>query len=204
MSSQNSNYKETWNTLAATEESAFAHVAGYSDEARLEGIHRHHARLAPPDGWHPVHRYLPRDRLWRGARGRELAPLVARWIGCDVSENMLQHAGHRLAGLQNVALVPISGYDLKPIPDASVDAVYCTVCSCTCRSGTATPTYARRSCAQAGGRFFCDNANLASEDGWKMFLASAAFPADRRPQHLSRCSTCRKSTATCAGRDSRK
>jgi len=36
MSSSNANYKDTWNALAATEESAFAHVAGYSDEQRLQ------------------------------------------------------------------------------------------------------------------------------------------------------------------------
>jgi ubiquinone/menaquinone biosynthesis C-methylase UbiE len=190
MSSPNSNYKETWNALAATEESAFAHVAGYSDEPRLkESTVITLAWLRQTVGIQPTDTFLEIG-CGVGRVGRELAPLVARWIGCDVSENMLHHAERRLAGLTNVALIPISGYDLKPIPDASIDAVYCTVVFMHLQEWDryAYVCEAFR-VLKPGGRFFCDNANLASEEGWKMFLASAAFPADRRPQHLSRCST---------------
>jgi ubiquinone/menaquinone biosynthesis C-methylase UbiE len=103
---------------------------------------------------------------------------------------MLGHARQRLAGAKNVELVPISGYDLKPIPDASVDAVYCTVVFMHLEEWDRY-AYVKEAyrILKPGGRFFCDNANLESEDGWKVFQASAAFPANNRPQHLSRCST---------------
>ncbi|MBI5381813.1 MAG: class I SAM-dependent methyltransferase [Opitutae bacterium] len=190
MNSQNAGYKETWNALAATAESAYAHVAGYSDEQRLKAsAETTVAGLRQTIGVHPTDTFLEIG-CGVGRVGRELAPLVAHWIGCDVSENMLQHAQHRLQGVANVSLTPISGYDLRPIPDRSVDAVYCTVVFMHLQEWDryAYVCEAFR-ILKPGGRFFCDNANLASDEGWNLFLASAAFPPSNRPQHLSRCST---------------
>ena len=41
-----------------------------------------------------------------------------------------------------------------------------------------------------GGRFYCDNANIASPEGWAMFEASRTqFPPQKRPAHISKCSS---------------
>lgn len=183
-------YKEAWEPLAATETSALMHVAGYTDEAQLAWATGITVKMLDITvGIRPEDTFLEIG-CGVGRVGQALAPKVKRWIGCDVSANMLGHARKRLAGLANVDLVEISGYDLKPIPDASVDAVYCTVVfmhldewdryAYVCEAFRVL---------KPGGRFMCDNANLESDEGWKLFLASAAIPPRERPKHLSRCST---------------
>lgn len=183
-------YKQNWNQLASTQESALLHVAGYTDEKKLaESAAMTLTWLRTTIGIQPTDTFLEIG-CGVGRVGKELAPQVTRWIGCDVSENMLQHAEQRLAGMKNVALVPISGYDLKPVPDASIDAVYCTVVFMHLQEWDRY-SYVREAfrVLKPGGRFFCDNANIESDEGWQMFLASAAFPPQQRPQHLSRCSS---------------
>jgi ubiquinone/menaquinone biosynthesis C-methylase UbiE len=166
------------------------HVAGYTDEAKLAwatGITE--KILEVTIGIRPEDVFLEIG-CGVGRVGQVLAPRVKWWIGCDVSENMLAHAQHRLAGRANIDLTPISGYDLRPVPDASVDAVYCTVVFMHLEEWDRF-AYVKEAyrVLKPGGRFMCDNANLESEEGWKVFQASAATPPDQRPLHLSRCST---------------
>lgn len=183
-------YREIWEQLAATEESALLHVAGYTDEARISyEAGRTLDMLRGTIGIRPGDEILEIG-CGVGRVGQVLAPLVKRWIGCDVSENMLRFAAQRLAALPNVQLVPISGNDLHPIPDASVDAVYCTVVFMHLDEWDRF-AYVREAyrVLRPGGRFHCDNANLDSDEGWEVFLASSKFPPGHRPLHLSRCST---------------
>jgi len=183
-------YKQNWNALAATEESALLHVAGYADEAKLrEATDITLEMLRITIGIQPDDTMLEIG-CGVGRVGEHLAPLVRTWIGCDVADNMLKHAARRLAAHTNVQLVATNGYDLQAIPDASIDAVYCTVVFMHLEEWDRY-AYVREAyrILRPGGRFFCDNANLESEEGWKLFQASAAFPPDSRPQHLSRCST---------------
>ena len=190
MSTPSADYKSNWNKLAESEESALLHVAGYTDEAKLkESTEITIKMLEITVGIQPSDTFLEIG-CGVGRVGRELAPRVRKWIGCDVSENMLKHARQRCAARSNVELVAISGYDLKPVPDASIDVVYCTVVFMHLEEWDRY-AYVKEAfrVLKPGGRFFCDNANLESEDGWKMFLASAGFPPNARPQHLSRCST---------------
>ncbi len=190
MSSPPTDYQDAWNRLAVTPESALLHVAGYTDEAELRkatDISLELLRLTI--GIRPADSVLEIG-CGVGRVGQQLAPLVRRWIGCDVSPNMLKHAARRLEGLSNVELVPISGYDLAPVADASLDAVYCTVVFMHLQEWDRY-AYVREAyrVLKPGGRFFCDNANLESAAGWEVFLASAAIPPDQRPLHISRCST---------------
>jgi ubiquinone/menaquinone biosynthesis C-methylase UbiE len=190
MSFRTSEYKDTWNQLASTAESALMHVAGNTDEAELKtstdismGLLRQTVGIQPGDTFLEI-------GCGVGRVATQLAPLVHRWIGCDVSPNMLSFAATRLAGMGNVELVPISGFDLQPIPDASVDVVYCTVVFMHLEEWDRY-AYVKEAyrVLKPGGRFFCDNANLESEVGWSVFLASASFTPGSRPAHLSRCST---------------
>ena len=59
-----------------------------------------------------------------GRVAKVLAPLCKEWIGCDVAPNMLAHAQERLEDLPNVRFIEISGIDIKPVADKSVDMVY--------------------------------------------------------------------------------
>lgn len=190
MSPRTPDYKETWNQLSTTAESALLHVAGYTDEASLKTSTDISMRLLRQTiGIQPTDTFLEIG-CGVGRVATQLAPVVRRWIGCDVSTNMLSHAAVRLAGMANVELVPISGFDLQPIADASVDAVYCTVVFMHLEEWDRY-AYVKEAfrVLKPGGRFFCDNANLESEVGWSLFLASAAVPPASRPPHLSRCST---------------
>jgi len=115
---------------------------------------------------------------------------VQQWIGCDVSSNMLRLAGRRLLGLENVKLQEISGYDLQPIPDDSVDVVYTTVVFMHLEEWDRY-NYVReaRRVLRPGGRFYCDNVDLASKAGWAVFEESLRFPPGERPAQISKCST---------------
>ncbi len=190
MSNDPAAYKETWNRLAATAESAMMHVAGYTDETLLKANTEITLKwLSQTIGIQPTDTFLEIG-CGVGRVGRELAPLVTHWIGTDVSEEMLRHAADRLRGTPNITLVPTNGFDLSQIPDASVDAVYCTVVFMHLVEWDRW-RYVQEAhrVLKPGGRFFCDNANIDSDAGWDLFLASAAVPPSERPPHLSRCSS---------------
>jgi SAM-dependent methyltransferase len=120
------NYKSFWNDKAATPESAFIAVDGSTNEetARLTGIYAAKQTIAALD-------LQPTDRILElgcgvGRIGRELAPRVAHWEGCDISSNMLSVARERLAAFPNIGLTELHRSSLQPLPDASFDKAYCT------------------------------------------------------------------------------
>ena len=127
MSQLRADYKAVWTSLSTTKEAAYMVVSGYTDEEKFHAdaedtldILRATTGIKPTDVFLEI-------GCGVGRVGRVLAPLVREWIGCDVSPNMITLAGRRLLGLPNARLQEISGYDLQPIPDASVDVVYTTV-----------------------------------------------------------------------------
>ena len=123
--------------------------------------------------------------------GRVLAPLVKQWIGCDVSSQMLGHARRRTLGLDNVRLQEVSGYDLAPIADASVDAVYTMVVFMHLDEWDRyNYVLEAMRILKPGGRFYCDNANIADDLGWAMFEdVRKHFAPKERPAHVSKCSS---------------
>jgi len=125
-----------------------------------------------------------------GRVGQQLAPLCARWIGCDVSRHMLALARRRLATYPNVELHEISGFDLQPLADESADLVYCTVVFMHLepweRYGYVLEA-AR--VLRPGGRIFIDNVNLCSDRGWESFEVHRHFPPTQRPAHMTKHST---------------
>ncbi len=185
-----SNYKAVWNTLSQTQESAILHVCGYVDELRFcndaedtLGLLRGTIGLRADD-------VVLEIGCGVGRLGRVMAPFVKEWIGCDVSSNMLRHAQRRLLGLANTRLVEISGYDLRPIPDSSVDAVYCTAVFMHLEEWDRySYVLEAMRMLKPGGRFYCDNADLESEQGWRMFEEGRRFRPDERPPQISKCST---------------
>ena len=184
------NYKKVWVRLSCTESSAKIWVQGSDDDKQFDET----ARL-------DIHRLLSTVGLNEqddvleigcgvGRLGKVVAPVCKSWTGCDVSSNMLKFARQRLQGLANVSFVEISGYDLKPIESQSKDLVYCTVVFMHL-SEWERYSYVEEAyrVLKPGGRIYIDNISLTTDEGWKFFESSRAYPPHRRPPQIGSTST---------------
>lgn len=190
MSQLRADYKTVWTSLSTTKEDAYMVVSGYTDEEKFHAdaedtldILRATTGIRPDDIFLEI-------GCGVGRVGRVLAPLVREWIGCDVSPNMIELARRRLIGLTNVQLQEISGYDLQPVADASVDVVYTTVVFMHLEEWDRyTYVLEAMRVLKPGGRFYCDNADIASDAGWAMFEESRKIAPASRPPQISKCSS---------------
>lgn len=183
-------YKVTWNALSQTIRQATLHVIGDvgENEIRVSAEETRKA-LETSVGINPDDVILEIG-CGIGRVGQVLAPMCKQWIGCEVSPNMLKHARCRLESLSNVKLIEISGFDLCPVPDASVDLVYCTVVFMHLdewdRYNYILEAYR---VLRPGGRVFVDNFNLCSSQGWDVFENHRQQYSRDRPLHISKSST---------------
>jgi SAM-dependent methyltransferase len=185
-----SGYKSVWTALSTTPQQAVIYVIGDVDEAAIqEAAQQTKHWLSVSVGIRPDDVILEIG-CGIGRVGQVLAPLCKQWIGCDVSPNMLRHAQERLASLGNVRFVELSGYDLRPIEDASVDLVYCTVVFMHLDEWERY-NYILEACRvlRPGGRIFIDNFNLCSDEGWRIFESHRRVAPADRPPHMARPST---------------
>lgn len=184
-------YKAVWNGLGDTESRAKLHVMGSEKEEDFvtEGV-RTHDVLARTVGIGPEDIVLEIG-CGVGRVGRALAPVCRQWIGCDVSSNMLEHTRRRLQEFPNVTLVEISGCDLKPIPDQSVDVVYCTIVFMHLEEWDRyNYVLEAHRVLRPGGRVFVDNFSICSDEGWKVFeIHRTTFTPEQREAHISKSST---------------
>jgi SAM-dependent methyltransferase len=103
---------------------------------------------------------------------------------------MFRHAAERLKDLGNVRFIEISGYDLKPVPDASVDVVYSTVVFMHLDEWDRyNYVVEARRILRPQGRIYIDNFNLCSEEGWAVFEQHRSIRPGQRPPHISKAST---------------
>jgi SAM-dependent methyltransferase len=184
-------YKSVWGALSQTLKDATIHVTG-ADVPDNELL----GSATQTRQWLEETVHITSDDVVLeigcgiGRVGQVLTPICKRWIGCDVSLNMLEHTRKRLAAYSNVELIEISGFDLRPIRDASVDVVYCTVVFMHLDEWDRYNyvTEAHR-VLRPGGRFFVDNFSLCNDDGWKVFDTHRQIPPAQRPPHISKSST---------------
>ncbi|MES2695227.1 MAG: class I SAM-dependent methyltransferase [Verrucomicrobiota bacterium] len=191
MSQLRGDYKSVWNSLSGSKKEAYLVVSGYTDEDKFHAdgedtadILRETVGVKPDDVFLEI-------GCGVGRVGRILSPFVKEWIGCDVSANMLRLAGRRLLGLHNTRLQEVSGYDLQPIPDASVDVVYTTVVFMHLEEWDRyNYVLEAMRVLKPGGRFYCDNVDISSPTGWAVFEESRKnFSPKGRPAQISKCST---------------
>jgi SAM-dependent methyltransferase len=184
-------YKTTWNQLARDRQGALFYVSGYDDEFKAWSDTEDQMELLRTTVGIGSDDVFLEIGCGVGRIGRMLAPFVKEWVGCDVSAKMLEFARRRTLGLGNVRLQEISGYDLKPIPDASIDVVYSMVVFMHLDEWDRyNYVLEAMRVLKPGGRFYCDNANIDDDLGWKIFEGvRTGFPNGQRPAHASRCSS---------------
>jgi ubiquinone/menaquinone biosynthesis C-methylase UbiE len=184
-------YKAVWNALADTESRAKLHVIGSDREEDFADTGGQTLRILQSTVGVRRDDVMLEIGCGVGRVGRVLAPLCRQWIGCDVSSNMLRHARQRLRDLPNVQLIEISGYDLQPVPDASVDVVYCTVVFMHLDEWDRyNYVLEAKRVLRPGGRIYIDNFSLCSDEGWAVFETHrTSFQPGQRPAQISKSST---------------
>ena len=107
-----SDYKGVWTALSDSLGRAKMHVSGTEDEAVFDVSGAGTTEfLLENVGIEPTDVVLEIG-CGVGRVGKHLAPRCARWIGCDVSPNMLKFAAERLRDFQNVEFIELAGNDL--------------------------------------------------------------------------------------------
>ena len=184
-------YKGTWNALAQTRADAFLYVGGSTDEAAVDATASDTLSYLRATAGVRAGDDVLEIGCGVGRVGKILSPLVRSWTGCDCSSQMLRHAADRLAAFPNARTVEISGHDLRPIADASMDLVYSTVVFMHLDEWDRY-NYVREAfrVLRGGGRFWCDNVNLLTDPGWELFeLHLRTFSPEQRPAHIGKYST---------------
>ena len=159
-------YKSVWDNLSVSEDKAKMHVCGFVEEDKYRSAAEETKKnLIDTVGINPDDKVLEIG-CGIGRVGMVVAPICKRWNGCDVSSNMLKHAAKRLSQFDNVNLIELSGFDLRQVPDASVDMAYCTVVFMHLdewdRYNYVLEAYR---VLRPGGRIYLDNFNLCSDEG---------------------------------------
>ena len=116
-----SEYKKVWSALSTTPDQAKLHVIGVTEEAALQSTGEQTLGFLQESVGIRKDDVVLEIGCGIGRVGRMVAPLCRKWIGCDVTSNMLSLAAERLKDLPGVELKEISGYDLVGVADASVD-----------------------------------------------------------------------------------
>jgi SAM-dependent methyltransferase len=186
-----SQYKQVWNGLSHEPRKARYAILGTADETEFLGS----AAVSAAEIQETV--CISSDDIALeigcgiGRVGKALAPFCREWIGCDVSANMLGLARDNLAGLANIKLVEVSGFDLAPVPDMTVDVVYCHVVFMHLWPfDRYNYVLEAKRVLRPGGRVFIDNIDLLTEEGWRVFEKDrTGYAPLKRPPHVSLIST---------------
>jgi ubiquinone/menaquinone biosynthesis C-methylase UbiE len=183
-------YGRVWDSVAQTRSDAMYAVAGYANEAEWERSGRSTADdIAAETGLASTDTVLDIG-CGAGRVGVHVAPRVRKWIGADVSREMLAHTRAALGRAANTELIHLTGDGLPASLDGTVDVVYCTTVFMHLEEWDRY-RYIQGAfrVLKPGGRLYVDSFSLLSPDGWALFEAMAAFPPAERPPHISKAST---------------
>jgi ubiquinone/menaquinone biosynthesis C-methylase UbiE len=185
-----SDYKSTWTAVSKTLSSARMSVAFTEDERELDRSGAATTQFLLENVGITSDDVVLEIGCGVGRVGKHMAPRCRRWIGTDVSPNMLRFAAENLREFQNVEFAELSGYDLRSISSETVDVVYCTVVF-PHLSQWDRYSYVEEAfrVLRPGGKLYVDNVNLCSESGWRIFQEHRRIPPLERIPEIGECST---------------
>ena len=111
-----------------------------------------------------------------GRIGREIAPDCGRWIGVDISPNMIRVAGERLGHLDRVDLHVLERTRLDAIESHSLDKAYTVAVLCHMDKEDLflyLREFART--LKSGGLAYLETWNLADPTGWQRWMYEVNF-----------------------------
>jgi ubiquinone/menaquinone biosynthesis C-methylase UbiE len=169
-------YGRVWDSVAQTRSDAMKAVAGHDSDAEWDRSGRSTADdIAAETGLTATDTVLDIG-CGAGRVGVHLAPRAGRWIGADVSREMLGHARAALGSQGNVAFVQLTGDGLPASLDGTIDVVYCTTVFMHLEEWDRF-------------RYIQGAFRVLNPDGWALFESMAALPPAERPPHISKAST---------------
>ena len=187
---QRGNYKEVWNEASSNHTDAMLAVASIGNFDEFMETGESTARTVKE-----TINITPEDVVLEigcgtGRIGAALAPQCKRWIGADISGQMLEYAKENLKNHENVDLIELEACNLKQFEDASMDKLYCSVVFMHLEQWDRYRyvTEAFR-VLRSGGSCYIDNLNLAGDKAWEVFEQMSEIDPAQRPAQISKCST---------------
>lgn len=160
-------YKSWWNEHSRSLEKAFTRVTQEGPEEQFQSEGTRIAKAFRALGLCDASSDVLEIGCGVARIGRELAPLVARYTGVDISDNMIGHARQRTAHLANVAFHPLAGVGLAPLESGRFDFVYATIMLLHLdKEDLFEYLKEAHRVLKAGGRAYFDTLNL--ESGWNL------------------------------------
>ncbi len=164
----NANYKKHWNSRSESKEAAFASVDASTDEALLQ-----HTGTWGAEQIRAALDVTPEDTVLElgcgvARIGLPLSRQCGRWIGADISENMLKHAAERLQGQANASVHALQDSSLRGIGDNTVDKAYSVAVFCHLdKEDLYLYLQELFRVVRPGGMIFVETWNLAHPVGWR-------------------------------------
>lgn len=168
------NYKDKWNTRVSSLKSGAIAVDGSTDEETLISNGKwtsDQMQVALNIGKDDI---VLEMGCGVARIGKLLAPHCKKWIGVDISENMLDVAKERLSDLDNAEFHALARNDLSCIPDDSVDKAYSVAVFCHLDKEDLF-NYLRElhRVLKPSGTLYVETWNLAHAIGWKRWQYEA-------------------------------
>ena len=183
-------YKDVWNDASSNHTYAMDSVSGFHDFEEFMESGRSSAETMIK-----LLEITKEDTVLEvgcgtGRIGAALAPHCKKWIGSDISSNMLGFAKKNLESLSNVELVELSTCGLSEFEDQSIDKLYISAVFMHLdewdRFRYVKDAYR---VLKPGGKIYIDNINLGGSTGWDIFSDMAKHDPAQRPPTVSKTST---------------
>jgi len=183
-------YGRVWDSVAQSRSDAMKAVAGHDSDAEWDRAGRSTAEDIVAETALSAADTVLDIGCGAGRVGVHLAPRCRRWIGADVSREMLGHTRAALGSTGHVELVHLTGDGLPASLDGIVDVVYCTTVFMHLEAWDRY-RYVKDAfrALKPGGRLYVDSFSLLSEEGWAIFEQVTRLRPRDRPPYASRPST---------------